>query len=167
MWRMFSLNGNYIWIDKINDLLDVYNNRVHRTINMRPIDVRKKHEAHILNTAYNYNEKAVKKTKFNVNDYCRISKYKQTFEKGYTPNWGTEIFQIVKVHRDNPQYYHLVDYLGEPIKGCFYAQELQKVKHPDGYLIEKVIKRKGDKAYVKFLGFSDEHNSWVDASTII
>lgn len=134
---------------------------------MKPIDVKKEHESHLLQSAYNYGDKNVKSTKFKLNDHVRVSKYKGVFEKGYTPNWGTEIFKIVKIDRKFPEFYHLVDYLGEPIEGGFYAHELQKVKNPDGYLIEKVIKRKGDKAFCKYLGFSDAHNSWVDADTLV
>lgn len=166
MWKMFSMNSNYVWIDKVKDLVHFYNNRLHRTIKMKPVDVKREHEQFLLRSAFNYSQEPVKRTKYKVNDFVRVSKYKGVFEKGYTPNWGTEIFKIVKVNKQYPEFYYLEDYTGEPIKGGFYAHELQKVKHPDGYLIEKVLKRKGKKAFCKFLGFSNEHNSWVDADTI-
>jgi hypothetical protein len=44
--------------------------------------------------------------------------------------------------------------------------ELQKVKHPDVYLVEKVLKKKGKKLYVKWLGFDKSHNAWIDQNTI-
>lgn len=167
MWRMFSRKSKYVWIDEIKDLMNIYNNRFHRTIKMNPFDVKKKHESHLLRTAYNYNKSVVKRLKFKLNDHVRVSKYKGVFEKGYTPNWGTEIFKIVKVNKQYPEFYYLKDYLGESIDGGFYAYELLKVKHPDGYLVEKILKRKGSKAFCKYLGFSDQHNSWVDVDTII
>lgn len=177
---MFSINGNYVWFDKLNELINFYNNRFHRTIKMKPIDVEKSHENHLLKTVYNYSRHqhqqqhrrsqeeepaAVRRLKFKINDFVRISKHKGVFEKGYTPNWGTEIFKIVKVNRQQyPEFYYLEDYTGESIKGGFYAYELQKVKHPNGYLIERVLKRKGNKSFCKFLGFSDKHNAWIDST---
>lgn len=84
------------------------------------------------------------KCKYKVGDYVRFSKYKGTFEKGYTPNWSTEIFKIRKIQKTSPITYLIEDTIrGQPILGAFYVQELQQTKHPDIYLVEKVIKRKG------------------------
>lgn len=91
----------------------------------------------------------------------RISKYKSLFSKGYTPNWSTELFLVDRVRTTVPPVYHLRDMEGVPIKGAFYEHELQKTKYPDVYLVEKVLKRKGDKVYVKWLGFDNSHNSWI------
>lgn len=166
MWREFSTNSTYKWLNLIDDLLRRYNNNVHRTIKMKPVDVRREHEEMLLSSAYDNDKIYVKNTKFKVNDHVRVSKYKGVFEKGYTPNWGTEIFKISRVDRQYPEFYHLEDYLGQPILGGFYAHELLKVKHPDGYLVEKVLRRKGKKAYCKFLGLSSAHNSWVESDTL-
>jgi hypothetical protein len=46
--------------------------------------------------------------------------------------------------------------------GCCYQQQLQKVKHPDIYLIEKILRRKNNKVFVKWFGFDLTHNSWID-----
>jgi hypothetical protein len=58
--------------------------------------------------------------------------------------------------------YILKDEEGNIIKGGFYKEELLKTKYKDLYLIEEVIKKKGDKLYVKWLGFPSSHNSWID-----
>lgn len=138
---------------------------------MRPIDVNELNEAHLLRTAYKSNQtltaENIYNKKFNVDDYVRISKYKSLFEKGYTPNWSTEIFQIIKVIPTEPITYHLADLNGERIKGCFYEHELQKTKNIDVYLVEKIIKRKGNKVLVKWLGFDESHNSWINASDVL
>jgi len=84
------------------------------------------------------------------------------FEKGYTPNWTTEIFQIKRIQYTNPITYILKGYQGNDIKGGFYEYELMKTKFPDTYLVEKVIRRRNGRAFVKLLGFSSEHNSWID-----
>jgi hypothetical protein len=162
MWKMFSFIGNYRWCDKLTFLLDFYHSRTHSTIKMRPKDVTKDHEQILLQTVYNYKKEIVLKTRFELGDHVRISKHKGVFEKGYTPNWGTEIFKIVKLSRMAPEVYYLQDYRGEEIQGAFYKNELQKVKDPNGYLVETVIRKKGNKAFVKFLGFDSSHNAWID-----
>lgn len=97
-----------------------------------------------------------------VGDFVRISKYKGCFEKGFTPNWSTEIFKIYKVQDTNPTTYLLEDARSRPILGAFYKEEIQKTNHPDIYLVEKVLKRKRNKVYVKWLGLPASENSWID-----
>ena len=87
--------------------------------------------------------KLPEKPKFKVNDKVRVSKVKQLFEKGYTPNWSTEIFTITKVMKTKPVVYYLKDYKDQPVAGTFYEHELLKVKYPDVYLVEKVLKKRG------------------------
>ncbi|XP_018313642.1 uncharacterized protein [Mycetomoellerius zeteki] len=105
--------------------------------------------------------------KFKVGDSVRMSKYKTVFEKGYTPNWTTEVFTIVKVQRTNPVTYLLEDYRGKSVVGAFYEHELHRATHPDVYLVEKVLRRKGDKVYVKWLGFDGSHNLWIHKNNVI
>ncbi|XP_053594670.1 uncharacterized protein LOC128667654 [Microplitis demolitor] len=103
--------------------------------------------------------KLTKKKKLKVGDKVCITKYKHVFEKGYTPNWTTEIFTIKEVKNTNPTTYKLIDYQDQPIEGGFYEEELSKVKYPDVYLVEKIIRTRGKKLYVKWLGFDSTHNS--------
>ncbi|XP_077270172.1 uncharacterized protein LOC143901621 [Temnothorax americanus] len=93
--------------------------------------------------------KIVGPAKFKVGDSVRVSKYKKIFEKGYTPNWPTEGFKIVKVQRTNPVTYLLEDYRGKSVSGGFYEHELHRATYPDVYLVEKVLRRRGDEVYVK------------------
>ena len=72
------------------------------------------------------------------------------------------LFSVVCVAKTNPVTHHLKDYKGEPIAGGFYEQELVKVKYPDVYLLEKVLKRRNNQIYVKWLGFDNSNNSWID-----
>jgi len=166
MWKEFSFNGNYKWINLIAELLKQYNNTKHRTIQKRPSDVNKDNAENLLKTAYNHIKIALP-AKFKINDSVRISKYKHVFEKGYTPNWTTEIFKIRKVQITNPITYLLEDYQGQPIHGSFYEHELLESKHNSIYLVEKVIKSKDNKVFVKWLGFSSEHNSWINKTDLI
>lgn len=167
MWIKFSLRGNYKWIDIVNDLVDVYNNTKHRTIKMKPKDVNNQNAHKIHRNVYmNLQIREKTRNKFNVGDHVRISKFKNVFEKGYTPNWTTEIFTIYRVENTSPVTYKLKDYQNQPIEGGFYEQEIAKVKHPDIYLVEKVIKKRGDRVFVKWLGFDRSHNSWIDENDL-
>lgn len=148
----------------MQELVENYNNSIHRTINMKPKDVDKNNEERLLKTVYKTMPGIlpVKRSKFKLNDHVRISKHKSIFEKGYTPNWTTEIFKIYKVQPTHPTTYLLLDYKGSNIKGAFYDQELQKVQNKDVYIVDKIIRRRGSKVYVKWLGSPSSANSWIN-----
>ncbi|XP_053596175.1 uncharacterized protein LOC128668044 [Microplitis demolitor] len=108
---------------------------------MKPADVTAANEKELLERIYKplQDQQQARKNKFKVGDKVLISKYKHVFENDYTPNWTTEIFTIKTVQKTNPTTYKLVDYQDKPIKGGFYSEE-SKVKYPDVYLVEKIIK---------------------------
>ena len=118
-----------------------------------------------MNTVYS-TIKIADPSKFKVGDLVRVSKYKTIFEKGYTPNWITEVFTIIKIQRTNSVTYLFENYRGKSV-GAFYEYELHRATHPDVYLMEKVLRRKGDKVYVKWLGFDGSHNSWIHKNNVI
>ena len=138
---MTSISKN-VYIDKLDDIVNEYNNTYHTTIKMKPIDVKG-------NTYINTNKETNDKDpKFKVGDRVRISKYKNIFAKGYTPNWSEEVFVIKTVKNTVLWTYVINDLNGEEITGTFYEKELQKANQEE-FRIEKVIKRKGNKIYVK------------------
>lgn len=167
MWKQFSMRGSYKWIDLLDKLLDEYNNRNHRTIRMKPNDVDKSVERYLLDTVYRPREIPRIKTKFKVGDHVRMSRYKYVFDKGYTPNWTTEIFKIKQVQQTNPLTYLLVDSDGRDIKGSVYKEELQLVHDPRLFLVEKIIRKRDDQVFVKWLGFDSSHNSWISAKNVL
>lgn len=166
MWKEFSYNGTYYWINIYKKLVIDYNNNTHRTIKMAPINVIAANEKELLNTVYSH-LKLFNGSKFHVGDHVRISKYKHIFEKGFTPNWTTEIFKIKNIQNTNPTTYILQDYQGAEIKGGFYEEELRKTRFPNFFLVEKILKRRVDKVFVKWLGFSNEHNSWINKDDVL
>ncbi|XP_015123245.1 uncharacterized protein LOC107045463 [Diachasma alloeum] len=167
MWKQFSLPGTYKWIPIVKTLVQSYNNTKHRAIHMKPIDVSADHEKYLLRHVYGkFHVNRTKKVKFKVGERVRISKYKNIFEKGYTPNWTTEIFTIDEVVNTDPVTYKLRDYEGKPIEGGFYQEELTKVKYPDVYLVEKILRRRGNQIFVKWLGFDNSHNSWINKNDL-
>ena len=148
-----------VYIDKLDDIVNEYNNAYHRTIKMKPIDVKD-------NTYVNIDKEVNKKDpKLKVGDHVRISKYKNIFAKGYTPNWSEEVFVIKEIKNTVPRTYLINDLKGEEIIGTFYEEELQKANQQE-FRIEKVIKRKGDKLYVKWKGCDNSFNSWIDKKDI-
>lgn len=166
MWKLFTLNGTYAWTEALSRLISNYNNRPHRTIGMRPADVTPKVAKRLLSTVYSH-LKIAAPAKFKINDPVRVSKFETVFEKGYTPNWTTEVFRITKIQRTNPVTYILKDYRGEPIDGGFYEHELLRVANPDVYLVEKVLRRRGNQVYVKWLGMDKSHNSWINKTAVL
>ena len=151
---MTAISKN-IYFDVLDDIVNKYNNAVHRTIKMKPID--------ITGDSYvEYNENLNKKDpKFKVGDHIRISKYKNIFAKGYTPNWSEEIFVINNIKNAVPWTYVINDLTGEEITGSFHEKELQKTNQKE-FRIETVIKRKGDQLYVKWKGYDNRFNRWID-----
>lgn len=138
MYKKFTLKGNK-WLDILSDLISFYNNKKHRTINEKPINVTKNKEKEILRRITT-DSRVFTKPKFKVGDSVRISKSKHVFEKGYTPNWTTEIFIVKSILKTEPVTYQLQDINNQVVKGCFYEQELQKTLYPDTYLVEKILK---------------------------
>ena len=93
--HMTSISKN-VYVDKLDDIVDEYNNTYHNTIKMKPTDVK---DNTYINTDKEINNK---NPKFKVGDHVRISKYKNIFAKGYTPNWSEEVFVIKKVKNTVP-----------------------------------------------------------------
>ncbi|KAJ8933515.1 hypothetical protein NQ318_007239 [Aromia moschata] len=103
--------------------------------------------------------------KFHIGDHVRICKHRSVFDKGYTPNWSNEIFTISKIKYTNPVTYLLSDAKSQDIRGCFYTEELQKVKHPDVYLVEKILKKKGNQIFG--IGLLQLRNLLIGDNTVI
>ena len=117
---MTSVSKN-VYIDKLDDIVDEYNNTYHRTIKMKPADVKD-------NTYIDFKKEVNDKDpKFKVGDHVRISKYKNIFAKGYTPNWSEEVFVVSKIKNNVPWIYVINDLNAEEIIGTFYEKELQKI----------------------------------------
>ena len=124
----------------LDNIVNKCNNTVHGTTKMKLIDVTSGSY-----TEYNENSNE-KDPKFKVGDLVRISKYKNIFAKGYIQNWSEEVYS--KVKDTVPWTYVISDLNDQPIAGTFYDKELHKTSQ-ERFRVEKSIKRKGDKFYVK------------------
>ena len=127
---------------------------------MKPIDVTGDSYAE-------YNEDFNKKDpKFKVGDHVRISKYKNIFAKGYAPNWSEQDFVVSKIKNTIAWTYVINDLNDEEIAENFCKKELQETSEKE-FRIEKVLKRKGIKLYVKWKGYDNRFNSWLDKKYLI
>ena len=158
---MTSVSKN-VYTDKLDDIVNKYNNIYYNTIKMKHIDVK--------SNTYIDSSKEIndKNPKFRIGDNVRISKYKNVFAKGYTSSSVTltEVFVIKKVKNTVPWTYIISDLNGEEIIGTFYESELQKTNQKE-FRIEKVMKRKGDKLYIKWEGYDNSFINWIDKKNSI
>ena len=115
------INGDGNWVNILNDAVLTYNNNIHSTINMTPVDASNNPD----NVKYTFNFKNIK-PKFKVGDYVRNADKRNIFSKGYTSNWNRELFKVNEVLKTQPPTYKIEDINGEIIEGKYYEQELLK-----------------------------------------
>jgi hypothetical protein len=173
MWRYFTHQNTYNYINVLQDLLHSYNHSYHSSIKMCPIDVNSDNIMTVWCNLYNRKKDLLEFPMLNVGDHVRITKYKHIFQKGYESNWSDEIFIIASVIKRSPRVvYTLKDLEGENIVGTFYSKELQKVTYRPSmrHKIDKIIRsrRIGDRkeVFVKWQGYPNKFNSWIPASDL-
>ena len=168
MWKYFTDYNTNKYIDVLPELVEDYNNTVHSSTKLTPTDASKEeNELTVWRNLYPDRYKTSRlNPKFSVGDKVRITKKKKDFEKGYTARWTEEIFTIKEIRETNPITYKLEDLQGEEIKGTFYEPELQKTEQQI-YRIEKIIKKEKGRSLVKWKGYPDKFNSWVDNKDLI
>jgi hypothetical protein len=171
MFKYCSANSTRRYVDVLNDMVSRYNNTRHSSIKMTPVAASdKKNESIVFMNLYGklapLGTFEQSSPKFSVGDKVRITKKKKTFEHGYTPRWTEEIFTVSRIQYTDPITYKITDMKGEDIQGTFYEQELQKTKQ-EIFRIEKVIRKRSNKYLVKWLGYPDSFNSWVDAESLM
>ena len=163
MWRYFTKNSTYRYLDVLPKLTKAYNNSYHRKIKTKPSDVKKTTRKLLRNFHARPHKRRIR---FKIGDHVRISKTVRTFKKGYVANWSEETFEITKIDQTNPLVYTIKDYNDEELKGRFYGWELQKVAKKDVFRIENVIKCTKGQCLVKWLGYPPSFNSWVSKKDI-
>ena len=119
LYKHMTTIGKNVYYDVLDDAVNEYNNTKHNTIKMKPKDVGDNKRVYI-------DEHNEKDSRFKVGDRVRISKFKNIFAKGYTPNCSKEIFIVDEINDTVPYTYNIKDLNGEEIAGSFYDKELQK-----------------------------------------
>lgn len=173
MWRYFTrARGRGSYLNVLQDLVASYNRSYHRSIRTEPISVTSQNSHSVWHVLYDAPTAApppAKKAKFKPGDRVRISKARRKFlDKGYKANWSEELFTVVGQRPGiTPRVYQLRDDAGEPIKGSFYEPELQRVRDKEIYLIEKVLKRRGNKVLVRWTGYPPSFDSWIEREALV
>ena len=116
IYKYMTAISKNMYIDKLDDIVNEYNNTYHRTIKMKPTGV---NANKYINIGREINDKD---PKFKVGDHVRISKYKNIFA-----NWCEEIFVIKEIKDTVPWTYVIIDLNDEEIIGAFYEKELQNI----------------------------------------
>ena len=166
--KEFTIQNSRDWVKLMPDILEIYNNKVHKTIGMSPIDASNPEYEVIayLNMYPKKDRQKAKKSKFKVGDQVRISRVKGTFEKGMDHNFTFEVFTIDKVLDTEPITYKLKEYDGDILEGSFYTQELLKTDVPDYYEVDKILQTrkvgKKKQSLVKFVGWPKKYDLWID-----
>ena len=179
MYRYFTHNRTYRYIEVLPDIVRNYNNRPHRSLDgLSPSDVDKENEDMLWKTLYvdvmkpsvvkKKEQKPRKRFKFKVGDYVRLAAIKHAFQKDYEQKWTEEVFLVNRRFlRQGIPVYKVMDYDKDPVEGTFYETELQRVNksRDDLWKIEKVLKRRmrgGEvEVLVKWQGYPKKFNSWI------
>lgn len=160
-----SENNTEKYIDVLDKLVKNYNNSYHRSIKMTPVEASlEENSGEVYHNLFE--EKVIHKPKFQVGDKVRISIYKSTFRRSYQATFTEELFVISEVLKTDPITYRIKDLNNEDVKGTFYENELVKYDKKDNvYKIERIIRKKGDKYLVKWLGYPE--TSWIDKQDLV
>ena len=113
LYKHMTATPKNVYYDVLDDIVNEYNNTKHGTIKIKPVDVKNNKRVYI-------DEHNEKDSRFKAVDRVRISKFKNIFAKGYTPNWSSEIFIVDKINDTVPYTYNLKDLNDEEIIGSFY-----------------------------------------------
>lgn len=176
IYKYLDVNPNRKrYIDDLQDLIRSYNNTPHSKIKMAPSQVNGENEGQVLKNLYSKDlwEKPREKARLKVGDTVRIAGGTSPFIKNYKGRWTEELFEIMRIKNASPRPLYQIRGLNDKaIKGIFYEDEVQKVDKPedDVWQIDKILRtrvvKKGrnkiKQYFVKWFGYPEEFNSWVD-----
>ena len=169
LWTYLSDRGTVRWIDIIQDLVRSYNNSYHRSIGMKPVDMRQQDQDRVWVRLYGDGDTHLKPP-IPIGSMVRVSNAKGIFEKGYLPNWTKEHFNVSAHPRKRlgtkRRVYKLRDYNNDAIRGSWYPEEVQQIRD-NQYRIERVIRRRTaadgtQELLVKWDGWPAKFNSWIN-----
>lgn len=174
LYKMLEAKQTYEFVPLIRDVTKIYNNRVHRMIKMSPNKAfLPENSLKVRTNLEKYYSEALskrKKPRYKKGDIVRVSLKKKAFNKGYFAQFTEQIFKIRDVLVNLPQPRYILESSdGEIIKGSFYEREITLARH-QVFKIEKILKKRKrnnkTEYFVKWLGYPDSENSWVDQKWI-
>lgn len=156
-----DLKGTNSWQNLLDDVVKKLNSTPHSRYKFIPIKVNRKNAKEIQRKFYDVKRPYNSKSKFKVGDKVRISELPLLFRRAFKPYWSPEIYTIKQINLKMPQTYRLVDHRNRDLKRSYYQDEIKKTKYPDTWLVEKILKHKGNKVLVRWFGLPAEDDSWV------
>jgi len=161
------------YIDNLQNFVMSYNARIHRMIGMSPneAELSKNHQTVGERMEAYHSKVKVEKPKYEINQLVRIALQKGVFHRGYKEQSNYEVFNIYDIKKTLPKplYYIETHDTKEKITGGFYAHEITPV-NSDIFKVEKVIRKRRFQGklqyFVKWKGYDQKHNSWIDASDV-
>ena len=172
LWTYMSDRGTVRWVDVLNNMVSAYNHSYHRSIKMKPADVKKTDENILWARLYGDGNTELKRERIAPGSMVRISNVKGIFDKGYLPNWSKEHFTVnapapgPRRRNTKRRVYKLSDYNGEAMLGSWYPEEVQQITD-NQYRIEKVLRQRTAadgtiERFVKWEGWPEKFNSWIN-----
>jgi hypothetical protein len=169
MFKYFTKVGNHRYINILQDLVDSYNNSIHRSIKMRPSEVNTYNEHVAFKNLYGEVEPPLK-PKIKIDDKVRLRYELGPFDKSFYPNWTDEVFDVKGINTGSHKPYYILENYNKKRVGRYYPEEVQKIRE-NLYRVEKILKKKkvnGKTLYfVKWLNYPSEYNSWVENVTSV
>ena len=167
IYRYFTYTGKRRYLEILPEIIAAYNATPHGSTKVAPNDVTDENREKIW-LRLNMPTSLPKLPTLASQDHVRITKKRMAFERGYTPNWSYEIFIVTDVLPTQPVTYAIKDLLDENIKGTFYEQELQRVRKPTNFKVERVLKSRGKgrkkEHLVRYLGYPEKFDQWITHS---
>lgn len=159
MFKFFTHKGESYrrYIDVLPDLVNVYNNSVHRTIKMKPSEVTAENSGTVYKNIRNSHRNLL-----NVGAYVRIVRNKASLEHGYTEKWTREVFKIIKIIDKHPYpLYVLEDLNGTPLQGRFYKQQIQEISIQPKTIVKTIKVRGLGEKIQYYIQTADNNHEWV------
>ena len=169
IWTYFSAKRTTRYIDVLQDFTNSYNQSKHRSIGMKPADVRPEHEPTIWIRLYGDGSGGKRPQPLKANQKVRISRWKGDFEKGYMPNWSKEHYHVDSLVKHPRTVYNIRDETGDTLRGAFYREEVQPIRINKHY-VERVLRHRTRagvrEVFVKWDGWSSNYNTWIKESEL-
>ena len=170
MAKYMIKNKTEHYIDVLPKLVKSYNHTIHSTTGVKPIDVTLANQydiyLHVKNKQRTFKKK---RFLFSLGDTVKISYKRTIYDRELTHKWSQEFFKIARRYRNQSvNLYKLRDCTNEVMFGSFYENELQKYKvdPQKRYVIDKVIKKQGNRSLVTFKDFPSKCKEWIDNKEI-
>lgn len=174
MFRWMTHTGTRRYIDGLQDLVKGYNATQHKTIGVAPDEVTDENTPDIFRRMYKADDvngvmshQFRDEQKFAIGNSVRTKYSLKPMDKSYYPMFTDRVYTVRRIIKGDRRFlYKLEDHKHKELPRSFYAEELLLISPDTLYRIEKVIKRKGNKALVKYLNYDDDANEWIDSSAI-